>query len=571
MSAIYVHCCGRLRFRDKAKRRIDIYLGKAKDPTHARRKFARARAAVQDLLTSVVTGRRLEADASRWMAKASRLATSVYEKIARALDGDRRSDFTACDVRLIIQESRRIKFTDAEGQRQTIDVGKLSATTVKTLLAKLEAIRKAQAAGVPVDPAVAFADLPAKLRAKLAGAGLIAGRRRGKATGLAAFIDSYIADRVDVKAATKTVYGHVRRNLVEFFGERKDIGTITPRDGDRFRAFLKGHEKLGVNTVNKRCGIAKQFFDAAVKDRLLRVSPFEDLPAPAVKADRKKDHSVKEKDALAIIAKCPDAQWRLIFALSRWGGLRCPSEHLALRWEHVDWRRKRILVRSPKTEHLLGKESRVIPLFPELRTYLREVLAESPDDSGFVITRYRDAGTNLRTQLLKIIERAGLKEWPNLFNNLRKTRENELLERYPSHVVGEWMGHTRAIAEEFYRRVTEDHFDSATAPGTTHSTTLQNGANRDKRPQRASRKSEKSPENTAFSGDRRKRRMVATGLDLRQESSGNSTDFRGTTQGTTQAVEAIEDPELVELMAAWKDLPRSLRRGFLAAARDSAE
>ncbi len=29
-------------------------------------------------------------------------------------------------------------------------------------------------------------------------------------------------------------------------------------------------------------------------------------------------------------------QWRLIFALSRYGGLRCPSEHLALRWGHID-------------------------------------------------------------------------------------------------------------------------------------------------------------------------------------------------------------------------------------------
>jgi integrase len=454
----------------------------------------------------------LDAQAARWLAKTAKLAPSIYEKLARAglVGADQSSGrFVACQVQLIVQESQRIQFTDREGERRAIDVGNLSAATVKTLLVKLAALRKAHAAGITVDPDVAFADLPAKLRTKIAGTGLIAGRKGGAARTLAAFIDAYIADRVDVKKATKTVYGHVRRNLIDFFGERKDLAKITPRDGDRFRAFLKGTEKLGINTINKRCGIAKQFFEAAVKDRLLTVSPFEDLPAPAVKADRKKDRIIKEKDALAIIAKCPDAQWRAIFALSRWGGLRCPSEHLALRWEHVDWRRKRILVRSPKTEHLLGKESRVIPLFPELRTYLREVLAESPDDSGFVITRYRDSGTNLRTQLLKIIDRAGLKPWPNLFNNLRKTRENELLERYPSHVVGEWMGHTRAIAEEFYRRVTDDHFESAVTPGTTHGTTLQSSANREKRSQRVPQKSEKSPENTRFSGDRRKRRMVA--------------------------------------------------------------
>ena len=38
-------------------------------------------------------------------------------------------------------------------------------------------------------------------------------------------------------------------------------------------------------------------------------------------------------------------------ALSRYGGLRCPSEHLALKWSDVDWDKSRIRVPSPKTEH----------------------------------------------------------------------------------------------------------------------------------------------------------------------------------------------------------------------------
>lgn len=34
---------------------------------------------------------------------------------------------------------------------------------------------------------------------------------------------------------------------------------------------------------------------------------------------------------------CPDAERRLVFALSRYGGLRCPSEHLILTWNETDW------------------------------------------------------------------------------------------------------------------------------------------------------------------------------------------------------------------------------------------
>lgn len=46
-------------------------------------------------------------------------------------------------------------------------------------------------------------------------------------------------------------------------------------------------------------------------------------------------------------------------------GLRCPSEVLSLRWCDIDGGKGRIRVPSPKTEHIKGMASRIIPLFPE--------------------------------------------------------------------------------------------------------------------------------------------------------------------------------------------------------------
>ena len=155
---------------------------------------------------------------------------------------------------------------------------------------------------------------------------------------------------------------------------------------------------------------------------------------------------------------CPDAQWRLLFALSRYAGLRCPSEHLALRWADIDWAANKMTVHSPKTEHHAGKDKRVIPIFPELLPYLKD--AFDPEEE-FVISRYRDANANLRTQLIRIIRKAGLEPWPKLFQNLRATRETELAELFPSHVVCEWIGHTREVARKHYLQVTEDHFAKA--------------------------------------------------------------------------------------------------------------
>jgi hypothetical protein len=154
-------------------------------------------------------------------------------------------------------------------------------------------------------------------------------------------------------------------------------------------------------------------------------------------------------------------EWKLLFALSRYGGLRCPSEHLALTWADIDWERDRIRVRSPKTEHHEGKDHRIIPLFPELRPYLLDALEQAEAGVPHVIARYRDCNANLRTQLNRIIERAGLTPWPKLFHNLRATRQTELAENFPLHVVCAWIGNSAAVAKEHYLQITDDHFTLA--------------------------------------------------------------------------------------------------------------
>ena len=79
-----------------------------------------------------------------------------------------------------------------------------------------------------------------------------------------------------------------------------------------------------------------------------------------------------------------------------------------------------------------------------------------------MITRYRDTNSNLRTQLNRIIRRAGLEPWPKLFQNLRSTRETELAEQFPIHVVCDWIGNSKAVALKNYLQVTDGHFEKAT-------------------------------------------------------------------------------------------------------------
>ena len=118
-------------------------------------------------------------------------------------------------------------------------------------------------------------------------------------------------------------------------------------------------------------------------------------------------------------------------------------------------------MRSPKTEHHAGGESRVVPLFPELRPHLEMAWEQADPGEEYVISRYRDTNVNLRTQLCKIIDRAGLMPWPKLFQNLRATRQTELAEKFPGHVVCAWIGNTRAVADKHYLQVTSQHFNQA--------------------------------------------------------------------------------------------------------------
>ena len=124
--------------------------------------------------------------------------------------------------------------------------------------------------------------------------------------------------------------------------------------------------------------------------------------------------------AAKVLEACPDSQWKLLFCARQIWRRANTERALGLRWGDIHWAENRMTVHSPKTEHHEGKDSRVVPIFPELRPYLDAVWDEAPEEAEFVITRYRDANSNLRTQLERIIRKAGLEPWPKLFQNLQK-------------------------------------------------------------------------------------------------------------------------------------------------------
>ena len=353
---------------------------------------------------------------------------------------------------------RRILFIGANQKRRVIRLGKVSQRFAESVKVKVEDLVSASITGhAPADETARWlAHLDPDLYNKLARVELV--KRRCSPT-LAAFTESYIHKRVDIKPRTQINLNQARQYLLGFFDANRPLRDITPGDAEEFRLHLVGQGKSD-NTVHRAVGRARQFFRAAMQYGLIESNPFEGIAA-SVRANPQRFYFVSRDITQEVLDHCPDSQWRLIVALTRYGGLRCPSEVLALSWSDVNWELNRIRVPSPKTEHLEGKASRTIPLFPELRPLLMEAFELAQPGTQHVIYRYRDGNANLRTQLQRIIRRAGLDPWPKLFQNMRSTRETELAETFPMHVVCQWIGNSQPVAVAHYLQLTDEHFERA--------------------------------------------------------------------------------------------------------------
>ncbi|MCA9215276.1 MAG: tyrosine-type recombinase/integrase [Planctomycetales bacterium] len=219
---------------------------------------------------------------------------------------------------------------------------------------------------------------------------------------------------------------------------------------------------MAEETVRRRTGKAKQFFREAVERGYCDQNPFQNLPSTS-RGNSANQFFVPARWIAACIEQCPDRDWRTILALCRYGGLRCPSELLKLRWQDVDLPAGKMMIHAPKTEHHASGGVRVCPIFVELRPHLEAAWDEQDpgEESEFVINRYRSPDQNLRTTFEKIIRRSGLKTWPRLFQNLRASRETELMSRFPAKDVSSWLGNSVPVAMRHYAMATDESFRAA--------------------------------------------------------------------------------------------------------------
>lgn len=367
--------------------------------------------------------------------------------------------------------TRRILFVAPDGRRPTIRLGKVSQRAAESVKNRIEQLLEARFLNRPMDSDLAqwVAGLSPRMAEKLADVGLIPERQSKPAVTMGPFLQDWLAARKgDYKPASLIAWGQVIKALTEFLGSDFVLADVSAAKGEDFRQSMLT-AGLRPTTIHKRLQHARLFFAHAKRQGLIAENPFEFVRHRPGDASERRAY-VPADDVTRAIEHAPNQTWKLLIALSRFAGLRVPSEALSLRWQDVDWERQRLTVPSPKTQHLAGRGYRVIPLFPTVRPYLEDAWDLAPEGAEYVIPEeYRRrahgpsgwANANLRTTFGKMIRRAGLEPWPRLWHSMRASCESDLARQFPLAIVAKWLGNTQAVAMRHYVDVTDADFERA--------------------------------------------------------------------------------------------------------------
>ncbi len=104
---------------------------------------------------------------------------------------------------------------------------------------------------------------------------------------------------------------------------------------------------------------------------------------------------------------------------------------------------------------------RCVPWFPGFRRQERISVVAAPQYRAAANTAMGWKNANLRSEMTRLLRRAGVSGWPRLFHSMRASRQTELQREFPLHVVCSWLGNSPRIAQQSYLLVTEDDFAKA--------------------------------------------------------------------------------------------------------------
>ena len=267
-----------------------------------------------------------------------------------------------------------------------------------------------------------------------------------------------------------------------------DIRKITVEDCKDYR-----DKRLAVAAAATVEGELKKlrqvFFSTACDMRLLQRNPFDKVQVQEKVKDKRRECIALDRLQKAwesIPPKTARQQNHSVwFALLRWTGAR-RSEPLLLKWKMVDWEKGRITMPAPKTARY-GVSEREMPIFDELKPILERHWDNQgrPSPEAYVIQDIMNLPKTGRTsasvqrknpdsQWKRWLKAAGVEAWAKLSQNMRVTRENQLLRslEYRADAVHAFIGHSRDTFDANYKTLSDDDFVPLSQRQLVHSTII---------------------------------------------------------------------------------------------------
>lgn len=343
------------------------------------------------------------------------------------------------------------------GKRRYLSLGSLyGKREAQEIAGYVDKILTARLTGTPVDVRTSswLSTIPEDLQERLSRNGLI---ELKKIPTLEELFDAYWeSEYYDLKRTTQSSKRQSRRRFFEFANKDASCDTFSKRDAAEFVRFLDS--QVGEATRAGTIRDVRRVFNFGVESELIDSNPFLGVKRGSFK-NKSREYYVPMTDFEKMLDAAPSRMWRAVLGLYRIGGLRY-SEALLVEWRDVDFVGRRLLVHSPKTARIKGRESRVIPLFPRLRELLEELWETVPENgSPYVISENR---TTIRKHVDRIVFYAGLNRWERLIQNLRSSCAIDVQKKFGELAESEWIGHSPQTAKDHYLHVLDADFEEAT-------------------------------------------------------------------------------------------------------------
>lgn len=299
-----------------------------------------------------------------------------------------------------------------------------------------------------------FQVAPRNLLTALSGLGVVDDRRM-----LSDALHAWLMTKLDLSEKRVAAAERTADNLGAYLGN-VEIEAITPEQLERW-ALKMHNDGAALNTVSTYTGLAKQFFVWAVRERLIKESPASKLDCHFEASER-----LTEVPSALVEQLCGAAAGELAVALrlARWGGLRA-AEILRVRVADVNCEERALLVRDTKR----GRTRR-LPVFPELDCVIDAILQHPYCPAGVAmegrcgrllpeLSQYTTSAMDQRA--LRLAHSIGIERPQRFWQNMRATRESELMDDFSLKDVCKWIGNSPDVAMRHYALVRGVEFDRA--------------------------------------------------------------------------------------------------------------